>query len=166
MLALISVSTDYFIKELLLFYYLKVVRMLANGMGEIMKTRNVITSCIASYFLCAGATTLAEDQTQIQDQIQQRNQTQTQDQDQDRIRTQDRTIDREKIYGSQLMSSQERAEYRANMRNMKTQQERNAYRIEHHKRMQQRAQERNATLPDNPPLKGGGMGPGGGHRGR
>lgn len=66
------------------------------------------------------------------------------------------------IYGSQLMTRQERIEYRTQMRALKTQEERNAFRLEHHKRMQERASERGQTLPDTPPAGGAGMGPGGG----
>jgi hypothetical protein len=69
------------------------------------------------------------------------------------------------IYGSQLMTRQERIEYRNQMRAMKTQEERNAFRLEHHKQMQERARERGVTLPDTPPAAGGGMGPGGGGMG-
>lgn len=64
------------------------------------------------------------------------------------------------IYGSQLMTQQERLEYRNQMRTMKTQEERNAFRLEHHRKMQERAQEKGLTLPDTPPAAGGGMGPG------
>ncbi len=68
--------------------------------------------------------------------------------------------DSPQIYGSQLMTRQERIEYRNQMRTMKTQEERNAFRLEHHKKMQERAKEKGMTLPDNPPAAGGGMGPG------
>lgn len=64
------------------------------------------------------------------------------------------------VYGSQLMTRQERMEYRNQMRALNTQEERNAFRLEHHQRMQERAQERGLTLPDAPPVMGGGMGPG------
>jgi hypothetical protein len=64
------------------------------------------------------------------------------------------------IYGSQLMTQQERIEYRTRMRSMKTLEERNALRIEHHQKMQERAKERGVTLPDMPPASAGGMGPG------
>ena len=70
------------------------------------------------------------------------------------------------IYGSQLMTRQERIEHRNQMRTLKTEEERNAYRLEHHNKMQERAKERGVTLPDSPPAAGGGMGPGaGGGRG-
>lgn len=66
----------------------------------------------------------------------------------------------QQVYGSQLMTRQERIEYRNQMRALKTQEERNAFRLEHHQKMQERAKERGATLPDMPPAQGGGMGPG------
>ena len=73
------------------------------------------------------------------------------------------------IYGSQMMTPQERNEYRARMRAAKTREERDAVRAEHHKVMQERAKERGVTLPDQPrtgsgPGKGpgSGMGPGAG----
>lgn len=71
--------------------------------------------------------------------------------------------DRERIYGSELMTSQERNEYQNRMRALKTEQEREAYRLEHHKKMQERAKAQGKTLPDIPPAgMGSGMGPGGG----
>ncbi len=80
---------------------------------------------------------------------------------------------RQQVYGSQLMTPQERMEYRSKMRSMKTREEREAFRMEHHKQMQERARERGVQLPDMPPQgmrrgmgpgggMGGGMGPGGG----
>jgi uncharacterized membrane protein len=50
---------------------------------------------------------------------------------------------------------------------MKTEQERETYRLEHHKQMQERAKAQGKTLPDMPPQghgagMGPGMGPGGG----
>ncbi len=67
------------------------------------------------------------------------------------------------IYGSQLMTQQERAEYQARMGQAKTAEERERLRQEHHRQMQARAQERGVTLPDEPraaPRGGMGMGPG------
>lgn len=77
----------------------------------------------------------------------------------------DQVQTQQQIYGSQLMTPQERAEYRTKMRSLKTRQERQAFRLEHHKAMQERARERGMMLPDMPPPGGGmrgGMGPGGG----
>lgn len=79
-------------------------------------------------------------------------------QQQDRTRTQEQ--DRQQIYGSQLMTQQERAAYRARMRAAKTQEEREKIRAEHHEQMKVRAKEKGVTLPDEPPMRGGGMGPG------
>lgn len=79
-----------------------------------------------------------------------------------RAQTQARQQAQEEIYGSQLMTEQERIEHRTMMRSLKTQQERDAYRLEHHKLMQERAAARGVTLPDMPPQAGAGMGQRGG----
>ena len=63
----------------------------------------------------------------------------------------------ETIYGSQLMTAQERNAYSAKMRSAKTQAERDRIRAEHHTAMQERAKERGMTLPGEPPAAGGGM---------
>ena len=82
----------------------------------------------------------------------------------DQLRTQDRTTlnDRSQIYGSQLMTPAERRAYRDQMRSLKTAQEREALRKQHHEQMQKRAAERGMRLPDMPPGQGAGMGPVGG----
>lgn len=73
------------------------------------------------------------------------------------------TPKQEQIYGSQLMTQQERIEHRAKMRAAKTAEEREQIRKEHHELMKERAKARGVTLPDEPPARGGGMmGPGGG----
>ncbi len=69
------------------------------------------------------------------------------------------------IYGSQLMTQQERNAYRTQMRAAKTAEEREQLRKEHHERMQERAKAQGVTLPDEPPARGAGMGPGGGGMG-
>lgn len=70
------------------------------------------------------------------------------------------------IYGSQLMTNQERIEHRNKMQAAKTAEEREQVRQQHHEQMQLRAKEQGVTLPDTPPAQGGrqgrGMGPGGG----
>jgi len=71
----------------------------------------------------------------------------------------------EQVYGSQLMTQEERMAFRAKMRSAKTQEEREKIRAEHHEQMKARAKERGVTLPDAPPAMGGGMGPGGGGMG-
>jgi len=70
--------------------------------------------------------------------------------------------DQDQIYGSQLMTSQEKFEYRKKHMNAKTEEERAQLREEHHALIQQRAKERNMKLPDAPPASGAGMGVGGG----
>ncbi len=71
------------------------------------------------------------------------------------------TQKQEQIYGSQLMTPQERADHRARMRAAKTAEERQQIRKEHHEQMKARAKERGMTLPDEPPAMGGGVGPSG-----
>lgn len=91
---------------------------------------------------------------------------QGQAQPQQRQQTQEQA--QERIYGSQLMTDQERNEYRNRMRAATTEQERVQLRAEHHRQMQQRAKERGVTLPDDPPAQRGyqgGPGPGPGYGG-
>jgi Spy/CpxP family protein refolding chaperone len=57
------------------------------------------------------------------------------------------------------MTPQERAEHRDKMRSLKTAEERQKFREEHHKQMEQRAKERGVTLPDAPRGPGLGGGP-------
>lgn len=71
----------------------------------------------------------------------------------------------EPIYGSQLMTPQERTEYRTKMSAAKTVEEQEQIRKEHHEQMKERAKARGVTLLDEPPASGGGMGPGGGGMG-
>ncbi len=70
------------------------------------------------------------------------------------------------VYGSQLMTPQERVEYRTRMNAAKTAQEREQIRLDHHEQMQLRAKEKGATLPDNPPAQGAGASPMGRGMGR
>lgn len=69
---------------------------------------------------------------------------------------------RDLVYGSQLMTPAERGSYRNQMRSLNTAQERETLRKQHHEQMQKRATERGVTLPDMPPRRGAGMGPGAG----
>jgi hypothetical protein len=55
------------------------------------------------------------------------------------------------IYGSQLMTPEERAAYHAKLSAAKTEKERNAIRARHHKEMQERAKKLGKTLPPAPP---------------
>ena len=81
-------------------------------------------------------------------------------QNQDQSRAQQQIRDRD-IYGYQMMTSQERNEYRNRMRTANTAEERERIRAEHHAQMLARAKERGVTLPQEPPE---GMGPrGSGH---
>ena len=101
----------------------------------------------------AGSLIVATGMVSAADEVKTRAQDQTQDQTRTRLQDQ--------IYGSQLMTEQERLEHRNRMRSFKTEEERNAYRLEHHNRMQERAKAKGVTLPDEPPMRGGPMGSGG-----
>lgn len=70
--------------------------------------------------------------------------------------------DQDQIYGYQLMTPDERMAHRNAMRSLKTQEQRDAFRMQHHQQMQQRAAERGVKLPDVPLGQGGGMGRAGG----
>jgi hypothetical protein len=58
------------------------------------------------------------------------------------------------IYGSQLMTAAERTEYQSKMRTLKTDKERDAFRLDHHDKMKVRAAEKGVTLPNSPPAAG------------
>lgn len=104
-----------------------------------MKRWLMMTAFAAALFMIAGIATAEEaEPAQATSQIQ--NQTQ--------------------IYGSQMMTEQERMEYSAKMQNAKTAEEKEKIRLEHHEQMKQRAEEKGVTLSDEPPTqRGGGMGP-------
>lgn len=80
-------------------------------------------------------------------------------QDQTQDRTQLRT--QEQIYGSQLMTPAEREAHWAKLRNMKTEEERNAFRLQHHEQMQERARAKGIQLPEVPLMRRSGPGAGG-----
>lgn len=130
-----------------------------------MKRKLLYTVVIAALLPALVSIGYAADQDRTRDQDRLQTPDKDQTRDQDRLRTQDKTQDQ--IYGSQLMTQQERNEYRNQMRAAKTAQEREQLRKEHHERMKVRAKEKGVTLPDEPPARGmgGGMGPGGGGMG-
>lgn len=70
----------------------------------------------------------------------------------------------ETVFGSQLMTQQERNEHRLKMQSAKTAEERETVRSQHHQQMVERARQQGVTLPETPPDRGTGrgMGPGGG----
>jgi hypothetical protein len=107
-----------------------------------MIRRNVICFAAAGFLALFSAHCMAADQQPSQEQAQ------VQEQDQ--------------IYGSQLMTTAERADFHAKMRSLNTEQEREAFRLEHHREMQERAKKMGITLPEEPMRPGGGMGMGGG----
>jgi len=107
-----------------------------------MKKRLLTVSALAVVLSLHAGFALSADPTPVT------NNAQTQAQDQ--------------IYGSQLMTQQERIEFRAKMQAAKTVEEQKQIRNEHHRAMQERAASRGIALPDQPAAGGRGMGPGGG----
>jgi hypothetical protein len=103
------------------------------------------------------------DRDRVQDRVSDRDR--VQDRDQDRLQDRDRTLDRDQlhvrdqdqlrtrdIYGAELMTRQERNEYRDQIRDMQTIQEWARFKAEHQARMMARAREQNVDLA--PPLYG------------
>lgn len=80
-------------------------------------------------------------------------------------RAQKQQATEERVYGSGLMTREERREYRERIRNAATPEERGQIRREHHEKMKARAKERGVKLPDEPPAAGQGAGPGPGMSG-
>jgi hypothetical protein len=106
-----------------------------------MKTKQVITVALVCSLFFPVTFAAAADQTTERERLQ--------------------VQEQEYIYGSQMMTEQERNEYRARMHAAKSNEEREQIRMEHHERMTKRAKDQNLRLPDTPPKKGRGMGPGG-----
>lgn len=99
------------------------------------KRKTLVVPALISALILPSAIALAADQTMTQEELQ----------------------TQEQIYGSQLMTEQERSEYRAQMRAAKTPEEQEQIRMAHHKRMEERAKEHGVTIPGEPPVRGGGM---------
>jgi Na+-translocating ferredoxin:NAD+ oxidoreductase RnfG subunit len=118
-----------------------------NRRGEKMKNKKLALALVAGALVVSAQPLWAAEQERTKEKIQ----TQTKDQ--------------ERIYGSELMTQKERNEYRDRMRRAKTDQEREKIRNQHHEQMLARAKERGVKIPDEPPAKGGGMGPVGGGMG-
>ena len=72
------------------------------------------------------------------------------------VHAQDQVQTQVQIYGSQLMTPVERTEYQSKMRALKTDKERDAFRLDHHDKMKVRAAEKGVTLPNSPPAVGTG----------
>lgn len=71
--------------------------------------------------------------------------------------------DQVQIYGSQLMTKQERLEYRERLRNAATDEEREQIQKEHQEEIRERAKAKGVTLPEEPAVEGRGLGIGSGN---
>lgn len=112
-----------------------------------MNKQSLIVAVVGGALSLSAGVAPATDQERVRERIKENVRTEAKEQ--------------ERIYGSQLMTKKERAEYRARVHAAKTAEEREKIRKEHHERMKERARERGLTLPDEPPVPGGGMGPAG-----
>jgi hypothetical protein len=121
-----------------------------------MMKRTLVMSVLMSGLLLAASTSYAADEVTAQEQVK------VQEQVKEQVQVKEKVQKKEQLYGSQMMTSQERVEQRKKMRAAKTADERERIRAEHHEAMKIRAQERGVTLPDAPPDGGMGMGPGAG----
>jgi hypothetical protein len=72
------------------------------------------------------------------------------------VHAQDQVQTQVQIYGSQLMTPAERTDYQSKMRTLKTDKERDVFRLDHHDKMKVRAAEKGVTLPNSPPAVGTG----------
>lgn len=120
----------------------------------------LMTTLTCTLILTSGFLLAADkdrERTRLDEPEQSIDQTTDRDRDRDQDRDKTKISSQGPIYGSQLMTVQERKEYRDMMRIAKTDREREQIRLEHHKKMQQRAQQRGITLPDEPPARGSGM---------
>jgi len=68
--------------------------------------------------------------------------------------------EKETIFGSQLMTAEERTTFSTQMRNATTEEERQKIRLEHRTLMLERAKAKGVTLSDTPMMNGQGMGNG------
>ena len=123
--------------------------MFSQRSSKMMK-RTLVMSVLTSGLLLAASSSYATDEMTTQEPVKVQ------------LQTKDQVQKKEQIYGSQMMTSQERIEQRKKMRAAKTTEDRERIRAEHHEAMKMRAQERGVTLPDTPPDGGMGMGAGSG----
>ncbi|HEY5673202.1 MAG TPA: hypothetical protein VIR78_05835 [Malonomonas sp.] len=128
----------------------------------------VVLSAFFVIALLFSGLALASDQQRDRDTDQQFEQ--SADRERDRLRDSEYNNDDDEVYGSQLMTERERYQYREQLRDMQTPEQREEFRRQHHEKMQQRAKEKGKTLSDFPtePMhkgdKGSGYGYGSGHR--
>lgn len=61
------------------------------------------------------------------------------------------------VYGSQLMTQRERTEHRFKMRTAATPEQRAQIREESHVQMRERAEQQGLSMPEHPPVPGGGL---------
>ena len=109
---------------------------------------------LAAIFLMQAAPVLSDSHMQDHDRDRMQQMMEDRNHDNDRDRDRDRLQDRDRVYGWELMSEDERMEHRRKMRSFKSKEEREAYRQQHHKLMQERAKKMGIELEDMPMERG------------
>lgn len=128
--------------------------MKTNRTNTARKFALVLAALMATPFVMAADQ--AREQDRVRDPAADQVQTQTQARTDQRLKIRDR-----EIFGRQMMTPQERAEFRQRMQAAKTVEERERIRAEHHEQMVLRAKERGIQLPEEMPAgRGPGMGAG------
>lgn len=97
-----------------------------------------------------GAWSAEKERERMQESEMQHERLQDRDRREDKEEELGRFRDEERIYGWQLMSPAERQLHREKMRSLKTRQEREAYRKQHHELMKKRAEEKGVELQNMP----------------
>lgn len=114
------------------------------------------TTMLAAVALVALTAIPPAAMAQDQDRDRQQDQDRLRDQDQDRLQDRDRDQiqDRDRIYGSEMMTNEERQQLRDRLRDAESLEERERIRTEHHRLMQERARQKGIALPDEMPAAG------------
>lgn len=132
--------------------------------GDFRAYEDVIMKVLNGFFSAALVVALSVPVTAVYAQDQDQDRLRDRDQTMDQMRDQMRDRDGQPIAGYNLMTEQERAQFRERMRSLNTRQERQAYRQEHHQQMVERARARGMELEDLPPTAAGQ--PGGNGKGK
>lgn len=116
--------------------------------------KSLVISAMAAFMVLSSGLVMAEDMAVSKDKLE--------------------TTKQEAVRGGQLMTREEREEFRNNMRSAQSAEERQKIQKEHHERMRARAKERHLNMSKEPPFDGmrgnmrdgtgAGMGQSGGRR--
>ncbi len=112
-------------------------------------SRKWFVSSVAMFLLMPSYLWSAE-KAHVQEREMQQERLQEHERLNDKAEERNRLRENDRIYGWQLMSPAERQVYRQKMRSLKTHEEREAYRKEHHEHMKKLAAEKGVELQNMP----------------